>query len=183
MRRPYIWIFTLALAWKVFGTPHTLRYTDHKGYSVEPVTQHRHVQDPQTPTKSAQNHARANPKSLYIFELGSGWKMNLHSTVSFLPIPIAASALSKFYRDIMWFATEAEDASEDENMNLTIQIGQMFLNFVAAEQLSPVTWALVYDVANLMLGLAERGFTEGYHGILRNGYSLVVVRIGMKPFN
>ncbi len=80
----------------------------------------------------------------------------------------------------MLFAVQAANEAEDEVMDLTIQFGNLFLEFVATERLSPVSWEFVHDVARTMLDMTDKGFTEGYQAVLQNGVSLVVVRLGAK---
>lgn len=178
-----ILILTLALALGTLTSPHALHYNERRDLSVTSISRQQSVCGPQAPANPSRKAARASTRNQPIIQLGSGWKLRLKRTASFLPIPLAASALSNFYQDIMMFALQAADAAEDELMSLTIQVGHMFLDFIATEQLSPVSWELVHDVAWAMLEMTNRGFTEGYHAVVKNGNSMVIVRIGLKAFD
>lgn len=114
------------------------------------------------------------------YKLASGWRLSLESTTQMLPIAIAAKALASFYRDIMIFAAQAGETAEDEVTDLTIQFGNMFLEFIASEELSPVSWDLVRIFAGKMLEMTENGFTGGYHAVMNAGASMIVVRIGLR---
>ena len=183
MRSILLFTSTLILALKPFASAHHLRYTERGNPSVESVTGMQNVHGTQSSVDTSPKYARDPPRRGSVYQLGSGWKLHLESTASFLPISIAATALSTFYKDIMSFAIDAAEAAEEEVLDLTIQFGYMFLDFIASEQLSPVSWDLVHDLAAFMLERTERGFTGSYHATLMNGGSLVMVRIGVKAMS
>ena len=183
MRSILLLTSTLILALKPFASAHHLRYTERRNPSAESVTRMQNAQGPQSLVDPSPKYARDFPRRGSVYQLGSGWKLYLESTTSFLPISIAASALSTFYLDIMSFAIAAAEAAEEEVLDLTIQFGHMFLDFIASEELSPVSWDLVHDLAAFMLKRTERGFTGGYHATLMNGGNLIVVRIGLKAMD
>ena len=180
MRSILLLTSTLILALKPFASAHHLQYTERRNPSVESIAGMQDVHGPQNSVDTSPKTARSPPHRGSVYQLGSGWKLHLESTTSFLPISIAASALSTFYKDIMSFAIDAAEAAEEEVLDLTIQFGHMFLDFIASEQLSPVSWDLVHDLAAFMLERTQRGFTGGYHATLMNGGNLVMVRIGVK---
>lgn len=185
--RPYTmrsWIlrsFATVLAIETLSSAHVIRSAERNITSVTSPTNHHIAYGLQKMAKTPLSNAKQWQKRSHLsYQLGSGWDFRLQTTFSFLPIQLAAAGLCTIYEDIMSFAVHAADAAEDEVMDLTIQVGDLFLEFVATERLSPISWTLVHDVARTMLDMTNRGCIEGYHAVLKNGISLVFVRFGVK---
>jgi len=173
--------FAIALVFENSSLGHVTRFTERNDMSVKPNTDQHMIHGLQTAGKIPLPNAKSWQKRNHLsYQLGSGWDLHLQTTFTFLPIKLAAAGLCTFYQDVMSFAVQAANEVEDEVMDLTIQIGNLFLEFVATELLSPVSWELVHDVARTMLDMTGKGFAEGYQAVLKNGASSVVVRLGIK---
>lgn len=181
MRGWILRFFATLVAIENLSSATVLQSAERNITSLTPSTNHHIVYGLQTTARTPPSNAKPwQQRSQPDYRLGSGWNLRLQTTFSFLPIHVAAAGLCTFYEDIMSFAVHAADTAEDEVMDLTIQFGNLFLEFVATERLSPVSWDLVHDVARTMLDITERGFTEGYQAVVKNGISLVVVRLSVK---
>lgn len=181
MRGWFLKSFAIALVFENLSSAHVLRFAERNDISLKPDADQHMFHGLQTAGKIRLPNAKSWQKRSHLsYQLGSGWDLRLQTTFTFLPIQLAAAGLCTFYEDIMLFAVQAANEAEDEVMDLTIQFGNLFLEFVATERLSPVSWELVHDVARTMLDMTDKGFTEGYQAVLQNGVSLVVVRLGAK---
>lgn len=187
--RPYtmrVWILKFlatVMAIENLSSAHVIRSAERNITSLTSPTNHHIVHGLQKTAKTPLSNAKQWQKRNHLsWQLGSGWDLRFQTTFSFLPIHLAAVGLCTFYEEVMSFAVHAADAAEDEVTDLTIEIGNLVLEFVATERLSPVSWELVHDVARTMLDRTNRGCIEGYQAVLKNGISLVVVRLGLKAW-
>ena len=116
-------------------------------------------------------------KSLQVHHLPSGWTLHIQRCSLYIPLAIAASALTESYQDVMDYAAHAADSFAEELMEFAVRVGQVVLSFIAKEALIPVSWDLVHDFASVMKTLTERGLVGSIDAVLKSGVGRVIVRV------